>query len=209
MCVQCWYYDVTELTDPVRFTKAMEALPWETRREKILRYRMEKDRCLSLGAGLLAAYALRQAGASDLTTVLLENGKPVLRAHPEIHFNLSHSGSLAVCAVSDCPVGVDVETIRVCRQRVAERCFQPKELAWLDSAPDRDLAFVRLWTRKESFLKRTGEGLSVSLRSFSVLPDDESAAGIAWAERQVTQHWISVCTADGQTVSFRQIRKPF
>ena len=109
MNTKCYYYDVSGLSSPERFARELASLPWEERRERILRYRFEKDRRLSLGAGLLAAYALREAGAEDLTLQTGENGKPELLSYPDIHFNLSHSGTIAVCAVSDRPVGVDVE----------------------------------------------------------------------------------------------------
>ena len=105
---RCYYYDVSALSSAERFEQALASLPWEERREKILRYRFEKDRRLSLGAGLLAAYALREAGAEDLALQTGEYGKPELLFYPNIRFNLSHSGTLAVCAVSDRPVVVYV-----------------------------------------------------------------------------------------------------
>ena len=202
MRVLCRYYDVAELTDPVRFSEALTALPWQARREKVLRYRLDQDRRLCLGAGLLAAYALRQAGASDLTLSLLENGKPVLLHHPDIHFNLSHSGRLAVCAVSDTPVGVDVEPIGASRKEIETVCFHPQETAWMDSEPDRDLAFARLWTRKESFLKLSGAGLSVPPNTISVRPGASPPGGIVWREHIAAHHLIQVCVDREKEVSF-------
>lgn len=202
MPVTCWYYDVSELSDPARFSEGMAALPWKDRKEKVLRFRFEKDRLLCLGAGLLAAHALRAAGAEDLALRLPENGKPVLAARPDIHFNLSHSGTLAVCAVSDSPVGVDVEEPDERAFEIADRCFRPEELAWLNDAPDYGRAFLRLWTRKESFLKRSGDGLSVSLLSFSVLPGEARTDGIVWTEHTVMPYQIAVCTEKDRPVTF-------
>ena len=204
--IDCWYYDVAELADPVRFARGMDALPWEERRQRVLRYRFEKDRRLCLGAGLLAAYALRRAGAADLRLSCSEYGKPMLASSPDICFNLSHSGTLAVCAVSDRPVGVDVEALAAFSPEVASACFRPDELAWLERQADRDLAFTRLWTRKESRLKHLGTGLSLPANSFSVLPGEAPAEGIALTEYAVEGHRICVCARADREVAFRAWR---
>ena len=125
MSVTCWYCDVRVFLDPVRFSCGMSLLPWEERREKVMRYYFEIDRCRCLGAGLLLVNALREAGVSDMKLRYLSNGKPVLANEPDVHFNLSHSGNLAVCAVSDHPVGVDVELLQDMDPGVAGMCFQP------------------------------------------------------------------------------------
>lgn len=200
--IQCWYYDVAELSAPARFERAMTALPWPDRREKVLHFRFEKDRLLCLGAGLLAAFALREAGAGDLRLAFSKNGKPSLACCPGIHFNLSHSGTLAVCAVSDRPVGADVEALTPFAPEVSALCFQPREIEWLERQADRDLAFTRLWTRKESYLKYLGAGLSVPMNGFSALPGESPADGIALAEHAAQGHRLCVCTVGGREVSF-------
>ena len=190
----CWYCDVGFLADSALFSRGMAILPWEARREKVLRYHFEKDRLLCLGAGLLAAYALRQSGADDLSIRFLENGKPVLRAHPGIHFNLSHSGTLAVCAVSDQTVGADVEAWRHAESQIAERCFTPVELKWMKAQRQNRQAFTRLWTRKESYLKMLGTGLSQDPNTFSVLPGASMGIPASFAEWEVREYSICVCT---------------
>ena len=107
MLTVCWYCDVRPLSDPELFAAGLSGLPWEERREKVSRFLFEKDRRLCLGAGMLLAHALREAGAADLRLSTMPEGKPVLADRPDIHFNLSHSGTLAVCAVSGLPVGAN------------------------------------------------------------------------------------------------------
>lgn len=172
----------------------LERLAWPERREKVGRFLFVKDQRLCLGAGLLAEHLLRRAGATDLTIGYGEHGKPYLVNHPSIHFNLSHSGSLAVCAVADVPVGVDVETIHDHGDAVAQYCFQPAELEWLDRAPDRALAFTRLWVRKESYIKLTGTGLSREPRTLSVLPGEPVENGAKLKEYAVRDTLLCVCT---------------
>jgi 4'-phosphopantetheinyl transferase len=101
--------------------------------------------------------------------------------HP-VRFNLSHSGDLALVAVTRRrEIGVDVERLR--RESdlldVAEHYFAPRERATLRSLPEKDrcLGFFRCWTRKEAYLKARGDGLSMDLHSFTVaLGPDEPAA---------------------------------
>ncbi len=100
------------------------------------------------------------------------HGKPSLAGgRPE--FNLSHSGDVAVVAISGAgEVGVDIEAIRPLDdgQAIAGRFFATGEAERLRRlAPElRDEAFFACWTRKEAFVKAIGEGLSHPLDSFEV-----------------------------------------
>ena len=92
---------------------------------------------------------------------------------PPLQFNLAHSDTLALLAVTRLDrVGVDVEHIRVlpdARQLVA-RFFslRENELYQNLSASQRPAAFFNLWTRKEAWLKATGEGIAHSLHLVEV-----------------------------------------
>jgi 4'-phosphopantetheinyl transferase len=96
-----------------------------------------------------------------------------------LHFNVSHSGGLALVAITTiCPVGVDLEEIRSLRYdlEIAKRFFTTSESAKLESLPvtDRPLAFFSLWTRKEAWLKAKGVGIAESLNHVDIacLPDE-------------------------------------
>ena len=206
MSISCWYCDVQSLSDPALFSRCMSLLPWEERRKQVMRFRFEKDRRLCLGAGLLLAYALRHVGASNLSLRRLPNGKPALDACPDIHFNLSHSGTLAVCAVSDQPVGVDVEVLQSAAPGVEAKCFQPREREWIHRSDDPDRAFTRLWTRKESYLKLLGTGILCSLDSFCVLPEKDIQNHIVFSETERINCLICVCTLQKDTVVFKRWR---
>ena len=90
-----------------------------------------------------------------------KNGKPFLPDYPGFHFSLSHAGSWAVCAVSEYPLGVDLEQLRELRRGVAERWFSASESALLRQMPPE--AFFEFWTLKEAAVKATGEGLARGL----------------------------------------------
>jgi phosphopantetheinyl transferase len=113
---------------------------------------------------VLARYLDLAAGEIRLTRG--EHGKPRL-ANPEsgLRFNLSHSGSLALVAVSrGREVGVDVERLRPGRDFVAlaERALEPGEAESVRAAggDDRTRVFYELWTRHEARLKCLGVGLT-------------------------------------------------
>lgn len=113
-----------------------------------------------------------------------EHGKPALAAHQassELHFNLSCSHGLAVCAfTTGREIGVDIECVLplVAVSQIGDRFFSQCEQASYRALPERDKAqgFFNCWTRKEAFIKALGVGLSLSLDTFDVsLAPDEPA----------------------------------
>jgi len=176
MDILLYHADVGELKDPALFQALYRAVS-SSRREKIDRLRAEQSRLLSLGAGALLEAALAECGVSSPRFDQDENGKPCLSDQNKLFFNLSHSGSEVFCAVSDRPVGCDVEQVRAAKLRVARRFFCEEEYrALLDCADEaaRARLFYRYWTLKESFLKATGFGLSFPMNRFCFLLDTDS-----------------------------------
>ncbi len=97
------------------------------------------------------------------------------RQASDLRFNLSHTKGMTVIAiVRRRQVGVDVERIRADTNAVelAERFFSPQEVEWLQSQPaDQHIpSFFSCWTAKEAYIKAHGDGLSLPLSSFGVLP---------------------------------------
>lgn len=112
-----------------------------------------------------------------------DGGKPVLAGRADVRFSVAHSADAAAVAVArGLDVGVDVE-LRRRRLRRAERLakrFSDGEYAALRriSGGDEERlrgAVLELWTRKEAFVKCTGEGIRRDLRSFemAVGPEEE------------------------------------
>jgi 4'-phosphopantetheinyl transferase len=97
-----------------------------------------------------------------------ERGKPTLApAVPAetLCFNLSHSHEMALYAVThNRSIGIDIEHIRSNRDvaQLAKRYFSLREYEVISSLrPDqREEGFYNGWTRKEAYLKATGEGLA-------------------------------------------------
>lgn len=101
------------------------------------------------------------------------HGKPRLVCGG-LHFNLSHSGDLALIAVCrDHPVGIDVEQVgRDLGELndIARIYFSMSEQAAYLALPpqERAAAFYRAWTRKEAVAKALGLGMSLPGPSFDV-----------------------------------------
>lgn len=140
------------------------------RKEKVDRLENVEKKALSMGAFLLLTEALkkRDIPPEKIAFTYNANGKPSLTLFPNVHFNFSHSGSRVLCAVSDLPVGCDVERIRPASPSLADRFFTPIEQEQIAKASDRQKMFFRLWTLKESFIKATGQSLP-HLKNFSVI----------------------------------------
>ncbi len=104
------------------------------------------------------------------------NGKPGmgLPGQPAaFEFNLSHSsGLLAVAVTQGVKVGVDIELVRSIPDMdlIATHSFSQWEQNELSVLPseEKSSGFFRCWTRKEAYLKATGNGLSIPLSSFDV-----------------------------------------
>lgn len=87
-------------------------------------------------------------------------GKPRYYCDNPPYFNVSHSGQLVVIAMNHTPLGVDIEEIVPLDPSLLE-ALHPVERKYLLSLPvqQQERTFFRIWTRKESFLKATGDGL--------------------------------------------------
>lgn len=100
-----------------------------------------------------------------------EHGKPYLCNHTALHINISHSGNYAVCAASDCPIGVDLQQIRKVNFNICKKYFTSDEQLYVGCDEQR---FFEIWSKKESRVKATGTGITIPLNSFSVLDNNDT-----------------------------------
>lgn len=143
-----------------------------SRREKALKYKHEQGQRECVLAYLLLKRALKEVYGIDENPEIieLEGGKPVLKHHPEIHFNLSHCKVAVACVVGDEPVGVDVERVRSYNEKLARYVLNDDELEEVKKSDDEAKEFIKYWTKKEAVLKLTGEGIRSDLKK--VLPKE-------------------------------------
>jgi len=166
----------------------LETAPNEENRLSILsadeqaraaRFHFERDRMGFVSTRAILRKILGSYLATDPRTLIFkysEKSKPSLggsQAASGLSFNVSHSGKLSLLAFTRSrQIGVDVEQIRRNSDMaaVAARFFSLAEQEQLAAVPgeQRDEAFFRCWTRKEAYIKATGEGLSLPLHQFDV-----------------------------------------
>ena len=133
------------------------------RKAHALAYIQEADQQRSLGATLLLDYFLRQYNLREANMEYGKTafGKPYFKNHPELHFNLSHSGEFAIAAFDHQPIGVDIEQLTPFEEEVAACCMQPSEIAGLKAYPEtrHNQLFTTSWCLKEAILKARGTGI--------------------------------------------------
>lgn len=155
--VRAWIADTAPLYEKECYEKYYKGLP---------RFRKEK------ADGLRTANAKAQSvGAWSLwEKIRAEYGLPESSV-----FNLSHSGTMVMCAAAlddgKVKVGCDLEQIKDLRQKIAERFFCREEyLAIMEgrTEEERCQTFYRYWVLKESFMKATRKGMAMPLDAFAV-----------------------------------------
>ena len=137
----------------------------EERRQRLERLKQPEKRREPLCAYLFLRRALwEQYRWRDLPEIRLSSfGKPYFPEHPDIHFNLSHTAGAVLVALSDRPVGVDIEHIRPVSQRAMRRLA--------DVGTER--AFFQSWVRREALTKRSGTGVGTMLSAEEPLQPGE------------------------------------
>jgi len=175
------------IQDEAVVAKLWQLLTPDERRRAERYYRVRDQRQFIVARGVLRQILSRylQIPPNVLKFNYSSYGRPSL---PEefnpagLVFNLSHSGDLALYAFT-CgrSVGIDIEIVRedFATLEIAEQFFSQDEVSALKSLPKdlQAIAFFNCWTRKESYIKALGEGLSHPLDRFSVSlrPDEEAA----------------------------------
>ena len=98
------------------------------------------------------------------------HGKPYVVEAPQLHFSVSHSGAYWACAFGKAPLGLDIQLHKPALfEQLARRFFCKEEVEYLSSQSYAPAAFYRIWTAKESCLKRLGSGFPAKLPSLNVL----------------------------------------
>lgn len=148
------------------------------RREQALRFTHLFGRycCLKSYEMLLqllssAPYTLHSTPTFDYN----EYGAPSIKNGP--YFSISHCKSGIAVAVSNQPIGIDIEAVRPLKVDLVKKTMNPLEQEAILSASQPDWAFTHLWTRKEAFLKMKGTGIISDLHE--VLSDID---GLEWLQ---------------------------
>ncbi|MBO5113265.1 MAG: 4'-phosphopantetheinyl transferase superfamily protein [Lachnospiraceae bacterium] len=210
------YYADFSSVDPAKLIPEYSSKIDPERLQKVMRTKADSAKVRSLIAGYLLQVGVKRylkenrVGSAESMKTFAEavlplryrytdQGKPYLADYPDLYFNLSHSGNVAVCAVADCEVGMDVQVYGKGREAVAKRFFTGQEQEMLQRAKEEgrfEEVFFSLWSIKESYLKYTGLGMKMGLDSFDIDFDSQRIIGLSDKEGAAKQ------------VYFRQISLP-
>lgn len=136
----------------------------EWRRLKALSYRFDIDRFLCAKSFLVLENLLKSYGLTECPEFSYSTfGKPYFTEYPDIHFNISHCSRGIACAVSDNPVGIDIEKIQY-NDLTAQKVLDSDEYKKTKASCNPAGTFTEFWTKKESLLKLTGQGLVDNMR---------------------------------------------
>ncbi len=152
-----------------------------SRKARVDRMKQPDDRKRSLAGEWLLQTLLKQAyGITDAVLETASNGRPML-VGADLFVSIAHCDDAVVCAVSETPVGIDIERIRPLDLKLARRVCVEEETVYLfghtpieaDYRYTDDAAlltrFFEIWTAKEAYFKRCGTGIT-ELKSVNILP---------------------------------------
>lgn len=172
------------------------------------RFHFERDRRrYVIGRGLLRAILGRyvQMAPEQIRFAYGVRGKPALVeacGGNRLKFNVSHSDGYFLCAVtSQREIGADIEHVHVIAEAdsIAQHYFSAQENDVFRQLPtsEKPVAFFNCWTRKEAYIKATGDGLSRPLDQFSVsfVPGEPARMIACYDQPEETQRWI-FCALD-------------
>ena len=92
-----------------------------------------------------------------------EYGAPYLEHGP--CFSISHCKDGIAVAVSETPIGIDIERIRAAKPELVARTMNETEQQQIWASEQPDVAFTRFWTQKEAVLKMQGTGIISDIKN--------------------------------------------
>ncbi len=138
----------------------------------ILEYRNPKDIETTLLGRFLLFKGLVSLGFSgfELTKITYDvYHKPIIKALPEVYFNITHSGDRVLCAISkECRLGIDIEQYLQPDISNFKEHFTSSQWEEIFYHEQPEILFYKYWVQKEALLKADGRGLSVSLKHIEV-----------------------------------------
>lgn len=169
--IYIYHISISEEKHELLLQKFLSSFPLDFQ-QKIRSYRRWQDAQLSLLGRLLLNHGIQKnTQLKKVQSKMLFNkyNKPYFE-DKEINFNISHSGEIVVCAISETDtIGVDIEIMNEININDFKFQMTANEWSTIVRATDQQMAFYNYWTQKEAVIKAHGKGLSIPLKSFEVI----------------------------------------
>ena len=104
-----------------------------------------------------------------------EYGAPYLENGP--YFSISHCKQGIAVAVSETPIGIDIEAIRPFNEGLMRKTMNSEEQTYILSSLNPEIEFIRLWTQKEAYVKMQGTGIISDMHDILC-----NVSNVAWEE---------------------------
>ncbi len=211
--LRAYVTSVDALADRGAFERAYASLP-AFRRKRVDGLSNESVRRQSAAAFALLVHGLRDIGLDvdlastwdELGYVSDERGKPRFEGRPDLFFSLSHAKDMAACVMSGAECGCDLERMdrmkdmdamrsvasMVCTQREMDAIFDSEHVT---------RAFFETWTRKEAYVKFTGNGLA----GMADEPFDVERVDACFHTLDIDDHVFSICLPSGHEAAFENL----
>lgn len=171
--------------------------------EKITLYYTLKAELSSDTLLKLCAAHLTGRNESDLTVHRERGKKPYFENFADVHFSVSHSGSIWICAFAESEIGCDIQLCRedIRYDKLSRRWFHPTEAESVLTPAD----FCRIWSRKEAFVKAAGIGIDQNFKKFDVSAGKASLGSFSFAVYDITLPCeLSSYSAYSAAVAYRE-----
>ena len=162
---------------------------------KIKRYQRWEDAALSLTGKLLVMKSLEKYASPEANLKCMkydENNKPFIKGAP--YFNISHSGNIVTCAMSDnLLVGIDLEKQQPIN--IVDFQSQYSDVEWksIKHSENPQRVFYEYWTKKEAVIKADGRGFKIPLESLNAMGETMLVNGKLWSLMKVELQEAYIC----------------
>jgi len=164
-----YYASINEERHALLLKDALPGFPVKYQ-EKITKFIRWQDAQLSLLGRLLLEYGLKIIDKQrDVNKINFNASAKPYFAFDGLYFNISHSGNITICAISDqCEIGIDIELVKEIQIDHYKEQMTQNEWTSISNSEDTNLAFFDYWTQKEAVLKAHGSGMNIPLKSFEI-----------------------------------------
>lgn len=145
----------------------------KSRQKKVSRFHHKSDKILSLTAELLCKKIINDIYHIDLKDLHFNNnlyGKPYLYKYNNIDFSISHTENRVIFSVASFLIGLDIELkdrITANYPDIANNHFSHEEKISLYQSLNPHREFIKIWTKKEAYIKSIGLGLHAPLNQIN------------------------------------------
>ncbi len=157
---------INELINEKELPQAILSFGME-RKNEILNKTNLKKRMESAAATILMNRLLKESGFLPDEIIKDETGAPKFVIQTKLYCSITHSFDFVACAISDMPIGIDIQKMKEDDRTVfVNRFFCEKERNYvINSSENATKNFYQIWTSKESYLKMMRIGLRNDLQS--------------------------------------------